>query len=101
MPCRKENKETVLPLFIAYGKGFNVFGVSSDDVEQSWLAAIKRDGLLWPQVNLVAESRPNIHKLYNISGLPTTYLVDHTFKILAKDLRGLDLKLFVQEYFQK
>lgn len=102
MPCRKENKETVLPLFNAYaGKGFNVFGVSSDDVEQSWLAAIKRDGLLWPQVNLSADSRPGIHKLYNVSGLPTTYLVDHTFKILAKDLRGLDLKLFVQDYFQK
>lgn len=98
-PCRKENPN-VVEAYTKYnkvkfknGKGFEVFSVSLDRSEEPWLAAIKKDGLIWSHHGWDKESVAS--KSYNISSIPTAYLIDGEGKIVAsgQELRGMGLHL--------
>lgn len=100
-PCRQENRETVLPLYQKYHEqGFEVLGVSLDTKREKWLKAIESDQLPWIHVSdLRGFNNCPAAQAYKIKALPTTYLVDENGNILAKNLRGLELKHFVEERF--
>lgn len=101
-PCRRENKETVLPLYKAlHEKGFNVFGISTDMDEKSWKTAIEKDGLPWIHINIKNKYMNEVFSIYNVKSLPTTYLLDESFNILAKDVRSEVLTQFITDYFEK
>ncbi len=100
-PCRKENPNVVNMYKKYHDKGFEIFSVSLDKDKNSWINAIKMDGLLWKHGSELAYWQSSFCKTYNITGIPMTFLVDKDGKILAKGLRGADLdsklsKIFAQ-----
>ena len=80
-----------------HGKGLNIVGVSLDEDLESWNQAIVKDKITWVQVSNLKKWAEPIAKQYNVEQIPTTFLLDASGKIVAKDLRGEELKAKVLE----
>lgn len=101
-PCRAENPNVVRIYNRYHDKGFEVFSVSLDNKREAWLQAIVSDGLVWE--NHVSDLRgwsSAAGRLYGISSIPATVLVDRDGKVLARNLRGEQLEQALQEIFDK
>jgi thiol-disulfide isomerase/thioredoxin len=98
-PCRAENPNVVKVYNKYKNKKFTVLGVSLDkpEAKNSWLAAIKNDGLVWTQVSDLKFWDNEVAKLYRISAIPANFLLDPEGKIIARDLRGADLEKKLSE----
>ena len=99
-PCRMENPNVVRIYNMYHNRGFEVFSVSLDNNRDAWLKAIADDHLVWP--NHVSDLRGWSSaggKLYGISSIPSTVLVDRDGKILARNLRGQALENKLKEIF--
>ena len=96
-PCRKENPSVVALYNEFHPKGLNIIGVSLDKDAAKWKEAIAKDNLTWKHVsNLKFWSDP-IATLYNIKSIPATFILDANGKIIARDLRGAELRAKVAE----
>lgn len=91
-PCRKEMPNVVKAYAKFKNKGFEIFGVSLDKEKDSWVEAIAKDGITWPQVSDLQQWGSSVVRLYNIQGIPYTVLLDKEGKIIAKNLRGQALE---------
>ena len=92
-PCRRENPSVVRLYKMYKDKGFEVFSVSLDNKRDAWLQAIAADGLVWE--NHVSDLRGWSSaggRLYGISSIPATVLVGPDGKIVARNLRGIQLE---------
>ena len=79
-----------------------VYSVSMDDNPVKWKKAVEADGMNWVNVSDLKGTASEIYKIYKIEGLPTTYLIDRSNNtIVAKNIRGLELKKFVEDYYKK
>ena len=96
-PCRKENPNVVAIYKELHSKGLNIVGVSLDKDLASWNQAIAKDKITWIQVSNLKEWAEPIAKQYGVEQIPTTFLLDASGKIVAKDLRGEELKAKVLE----
>lgn len=91
-PCRAENPH-VLAVYDKYkAKGFDVFAISLDDKKDNWLKAVKDDKLPWVQVSDLKGWKNEAAQYYNISSIPSNFLLDQDGNIIAKNLRGADLE---------
>ena len=98
-PCRKENPN-VVKLYQQYKtKGFEIFGVSLDNSKDKWIQAIKADNLTWLHVSDLGGWQSAPAKLYQVSSIPTTFLIDKKGNILAKGLRGQALEQKLAQLF--
>ena len=98
-PCRKENPNVVAIYNEFHEAGFNIISVSLDkegDAEK-WKEAISKDGLTWSQVSNLKFWKDPIAEQYNIKSIPATFVLDASGKIVAKDLRGDELRAKVKE----
>jgi hypothetical protein len=67
--------------------------VSLDKAKANWLAAIEQDNLSWPyHVSDLKFWSSKAAKLYGVSGIPFTILIDKEGKIIRTKLRGVDLE---------
>ena len=82
-------------------KGLNIIGVSLDDNADKWKEAIAADRLTWSHVSNLKKWEDPIAKQYGINSIPATFILDATGKIVAKDLRGAELKAKVEELLAK
>ncbi|SRR5690554_427094 len=98
-PCRIENPNVVALYNEFHDKGLNIIGVSLDreDQREKWLEAIATDKLTWTQVSNLKFWQDPIAKQYNVQSIPATFLLDSEGKIIAKNLRGAELKAKVAE----
>ncbi|MBI2967700.1 MAG: AhpC/TSA family protein [Bacteroidetes bacterium] len=96
-PCRMENPNVVRVYHKFRSKGFEIYGVSLDKNRDAWLNAIKTDGLAWVHVSDLAYWNSVVVKMYDISGIPMTVLIDREGKIIAKNLRGGALEQKLEE----
>jgi thiol-disulfide isomerase/thioredoxin len=94
-PCRRENPNVVKAYTKFSPKNFTVFGVSLDKEKESWIKAIKNDGLDWPQVSDLKHWENSAAQLYHVQGIPQNFLIDPNGKIVGRNLRGeaLEAKL--------
>jgi thiol-disulfide isomerase/thioredoxin len=92
-PCREENPNVVRAYNKYKDKNFTIISVSLDKPEgrDSWLAAIKYDGLRWTQVSDLKFWNNEAAALYKVTSIPSNFLIDPIGKIVAKNLRGSDL----------
>ncbi len=98
-PCRDENPNNVI-LYNKYKtKGFEIFGVSLDDNRETWIDAINKDKLLWMHASDLLKWNSPVVKQYSIENLPLTILIDREGKIIARDLRGEELKNKLESIF--
>ncbi|OFY44350.1 MAG: hypothetical protein A2X18_01720 [Bacteroidetes bacterium GWF2_40_14] len=91
-PCRKENPNVVKIFYENKEKGFDVISVSLDSKMENWTAAIETDGLTWTHVSDLGGWKEKTAKLYNVTAVPCTFLIDSTGIIIATNLRGEELK---------
>ncbi|SFR47547.1 Thiol-disulfide isomerase or thioredoxin [Robiginitalea myxolifaciens] len=95
-PCRAENPNIVRVYHKYKDRGFTVFGVSLDRNEEQWVQAIEQDGLVWSHVSNVRYF-DEIAALYNVRGIPASFLLDENGVIIAKNLRGPALEAKISE----
>ncbi len=96
-PCRKENPNVVALYNQFHSKGLNIIGVSLDDDATKWKDAIAKDKLTWNHVSNLKGFEDPIAIQYEIQQIPTTFILDSKGNIVAKDLRGDELKAKVEE----
>lgn len=79
---------------------FEVVGVSLDTDERQVKRFVKGKAP-WPQiVGGPAENNPIAMK-YFVAGIPATFLIDYEGKVVAKDLRGADLRREVRRQVKR
>ncbi len=100
-PCRAENPNVVKAYEEYHGKGFEVLGVSLDKSKEKWEQAIMADGMKWRQVSDLSQWSSAIAKLYNVTSIPTNFLLDKNGVIIGKGLRGSDLDRKLDEIYNK
>ncbi len=91
-PCRAENPNVVALYNEFHAQGLNIIGVSLDKDATKWKEAIAKDGLIWPQVSNLKFWEEPIAKLYNVESIPATFILDSKGTIVARDLRGEELR---------
>ncbi len=91
-PCRMENPNIVKMYKKYENDNFEIFGVSLDQHRDKWIEAIAKDNLTWPQVSDLGYWQSAAAKLYNITSIPYTVLLDPDGKIIATRLRGKPLE---------
>jgi len=97
-PCRRENPNSVKVYEMYKNKGFEILGVSLDKDRNAWGRAVKDDGLMWTQV---LDTNGAIAQKYNVTSIPSTFLLDKEGKIIAKNLRGEALTRKLNELLNK
>jgi thiol-disulfide isomerase/thioredoxin len=92
-PCRLSNKKLV-KLYEKYkSQGFEIFGVSLDEEKKNWEKAIAKDKIGWLQVNDPRGSwNAKTAADWNISVLPTSFLINKKGDVVAMDLEGKELE---------
>ena len=91
-PCRAENPNVVALYNEFHSKGLNIIGVSVDKDAKKWKEAIAKDKLTWNQVSNLKDFEDPIAVTYGINAIPSTFILDAKGTIVAKDLRGAELK---------
>ena len=91
-PCRMENPNVVRMYDKFKDKGFDIYGVSLDDNEKAWKAAIAKDNLTWRHGSELKKWRSGVAQSYGVNAIPATFLLDKEGKIIAKNLRGKALE---------
>lgn len=100
-PCRKENPNVVALYKELHSKGLNIIGVSLDRNAKDWKEAIAKDNLTWNQVSNLKFWDEPIAAQYKVESIPATFILDASGKVVAKDLRGGDLRAKVLELLAK
>lgn len=106
-PCRMENP-AVVKAYHKYkdakfknAKGFDIYSVSLDKSQESWVKAIKQDKLDWP--NHVSDLKfwsSEAAAIYRVNSIPTNWLIDGDGIIVAKNLRGADLHKAIDQHVE-
>jgi len=101
-PCRRENPNVVKAYNKYHKDGFTVMSISFDKPGQKsrWEAAIKQDGLIWPNHGSELNGFNNqAARDYAVRGIPFTVLVDRQGNIIAVKLRGPQLEAELEKIF--
>ncbi len=102
-PCRKENPH-VKAAYLKYkdksfngGEKFTVYSVSLDKDKNSWIKAIEKDSLIWENhVSDLGYWQSAGAVKYGIQSVPASVLINGQGIILAKNLRGSELEVFLE-----
>lgn len=100
-PCRMENPNVVKLYKKYHPKGLEILGVSLDKDKTAWTNAIKQDGLIWKHISDLGFWNSAAAKLYEVKGIPQTFLLDKEGKIIGKNLRGPELEQKMEELLGK
>ena len=100
-PCRQE-----MPLMISLyndlkDRGLGIVGISLDNDRDAWLSATQKLGIQWPQMSDLQGWDNAAAKLFNITSIPHTIVVDQQGRILRRGLRGDELRQFVEAELAK
>lgn len=96
-PCRMESP-VIAEVYNKYkGDRFEVIGVAVWDNRENTLSAIAEDNIIWPQI-LDGQAVPT--EAYGIRGIPHIILFGPDGTILARDLRGDNLRKKVAEVME-
>lgn len=102
-PCRKEHPHLIEAYHKFSERGFTILSVSLDNQhsKKAWLEAIKKDGLLWPQVSELNGFKSKAAQDYGIAYIPSNFLIDPDGRIVARNLRGPELEHMLEKLFSK
>lgn len=90
-PCRAEMPNVVESYQRYHDRGYEIVGVSFDQKQDAWTAAIKKLGMTWPQMSDLKGWDCAAHEVYGVNSIPSNILIDPQGKIVAADLRGEEL----------
>ena len=101
-PCRTENVN-LLRLYEAYHlRGLEIFSVSIDDNAAAWKKAVNEDGMgEWKNVSDLKGQFSDLMLDFCLQTIPYTFILDEDNVILAKGLRGEELRKKVDELLKR
>lgn len=76
-------------------KGFEIYAISLDNNKINWMNAIDFNEFRWLNVSELTFPQSNAARLYNITELPTTFLINREGDIVAKNLYGRTLETWL------
>lgn len=91
-PCRLENPYLVKVYEEFQPRGFEILGVSLDRDRNAWLKAIADDRLTWKHVSDLKFWNNEVARLYSINSIPSNFLVNPDGIIVARNLRGTQIR---------
>lgn len=100
-PCRLNNPALKELYSKFHDKGLEIIGVSLDTEKEDWEMAIESDGLSWINVSSLDGWDCEVMSLYNVSAVPSLFVLDEHNNIIATGLRGEQLRLFLEEKLGK
>lgn len=100
-PCRNEIPNVKKAYEKYKDKGFEVIGVSLDDKKDKWLKALEEEQTTWVNVHAVGGFKNKVATDYNIHGIPYILLIDKEGRVLARNARGANLHIKLDELFKK
>ena len=101
MPCRLSNRQLV-KLYKKYkDRGFEIYGVSVDEEKSDWMRAIAQDKITWIQVNDNAGNMGRTVMQWNITAIPTSFLINQAGDVVAINAEGKKLDKLVQSLLGK
>jgi peroxiredoxin len=84
-----------------HSKGLNIVGVSLDKEASKWKEAISKDKLTWTHVSNLKFWNEPIAIQYEVESIPATFILDASGKVVAKNLRGEELKAKIASLLSK
>ena len=74
---------------------FEFIGIAGNDTPENLKKFIDKNGITWPQI--LSDNSNKLIEIYKIKGFPQTVLLDPHGKVIAKDLRGKQLEIRLNE----
>jgi len=99
-PCMKELPNVLECYKLYHPKGFDIVGVSLDEDATAWKGAIEKYQIPWHHMSDLAGWKCEAVTVFAFSGIPHTVLVDPKGIIVAKNLRGEELKAKLVELYK-
>lgn len=102
-PCRGEIPHLVEAYKEFAPKGLEIYGVSFDrnGNEAKWQEFIQQNGMEWVNVwGTDAEGKWSVAEPYNVNSIPSNFLFSPEKKLVAKNLRGEDVKKVLSEHIK-
>ncbi|WP_053977133.1 TlpA family protein disulfide reductase [Mangrovimonas xylaniphaga] len=101
-PCRKENREVLVPLWDTYhDDGLQIIAYALESQAATWQAASKLDGAdRWLQVSDLQGDNADFLKHIRVQTIPANFILDENGVVIAKNLHGEALKVFLEEHFK-
>ena len=92
LPSARLNNAEVKKVYDeVHTRGFEVYQVSLDTKKAEWILAIQNQKLPWISVSdLQGDGSPAVRQ-FNVTKVPTNFLIDRNGKIVARDVYGEDL----------
>ena len=87
-PCRADIPHLKEAYKCYHPQGFEILSISMDNSKAAWLAAVKREGMDWPQGSTLKAFNDDLSKVYNFNGIPFCILVRPDGKIMERNWRG-------------
>ncbi len=78
-----------------HDKGFEVYAISLDNNKINWMNAMDFNEFSWINVSELSFPDSEAGVLYNVTELPTTYLINREGDIVAKNLYGRNLETWL------
>ena len=96
--CREENVN-LLDIYQKYHlRGLEIMSISRDQNVQAWEKAINMDGMFWKQG---IDRNSVVFNRYHVKTIPFTVLLDGENKIIAKNLKGTELRKRIGELLKR
>lgn len=78
-----------------HDKGFEIYAISLDNNKINWMNAMDFNEFSWINVSELSFPESEAGVLYNITELPTTFLINRDGDIVAKNLYGRNLETWL------
>jgi thiol-disulfide isomerase/thioredoxin len=98
-PCRKESPflvdayQNYKDASFEEGEGFTIYSVSLDVKKEAWKNAIEKDSMIWEyHVSDLKGWKNQAAQEYGVRGIPANILINGEGVVVAKNLRGEELK---------
>jgi thiol-disulfide isomerase/thioredoxin len=107
-PCRAGNPSKVAAWHqfrqkkFVNGEGFEIYSVSLDKSHDAWVRGIREDRLEWENhVSDLQAWRSVPAAMYQVRGIPASFLIDGDGVIVASNLRGDQISETLSGYLEK
>jgi len=96
-PCMHEVPNLVSIYNKYKDSGLGIVGISLDEDEDSWKSAIEENKMSWTQLSDLQGWDNAAARLYGVESIPHILVVNKKGEIIAKDLRGEELKSCIED----
>lgn len=98
-PCRQEIPNLIVQYKKYKDKGFDILSVSIDAKRDQWIKAMEQEKMSWTQLLETDANEKTASKMYGVTGIPATFLIDRDGKLMSINLRGEALNKKLAELF--